>query len=59
MAVPRGCFLSDEGRLCIPRALVEGIIANACHRFTIDARDPAFDVTLGGSYVNSRPPARR
>ncbi len=47
------------GALCIARALVEDIIANACHRFTIDARDPAFDVTLGGSYVDSRPPARR
>ncbi len=51
-ALPRGCWLSDEGRLCFPRALVEDIIANACHRFTIHARDPAFDVTLGGSNVN-------
>ena len=31
-ALPRGCWLSDEGRLCFPGALVEDVIATAGDR---------------------------
>jgi trimethylamine:corrinoid methyltransferase-like protein len=45
LAEARGCWLSDQGRICFPRAFVEDVIAGACHRFTIHGRDPAYDVT--------------
>ncbi|MES1150334.1 MAG: trimethylamine methyltransferase family protein, partial [Dongia sp.] len=32
VALPRGAWLSDKGRLCFPRSLVEDILAGACRR---------------------------
>ncbi|MEZ5744945.1 MAG: trimethylamine methyltransferase family protein [Paracoccaceae bacterium] len=52
-ALERGCKLTDTGRLCFPRALVEDTIAGAARNFTIYARDPKFDLDLSSSRVHT------
>ncbi len=52
LAEAKGCWLSEQGRICFPRAFIEDTIAGACHQITIHGRDPAFDVTLGGDKVH-------
>src|ERR1700754_1475777 len=34
VALPKGCWLNSQGRLCFPRARVEDILAVACRRYT-------------------------
>ncbi len=52
LALETGCTLSDDGRLCFPRAFVEDIVAGACREMTIYGRDPAFDINLRGTEVS-------
>jgi len=52
LALAKGCTLSDDGRLCFPRAFVEDIIAGACREMTIYGRDAAFDIHLRGTEVS-------
>ncbi len=52
VALPRGCWLNDKGRLCFPRALVEDMLAIACRRYTAYGVIPEHDLELGGSNVN-------
>jgi len=51
LALARGATLSDRGRLCYPRAMVEDIIAGAARRFVFHGRDPAHDFEVGGDRV--------
>ena len=47
-----GAFVSDRGRLCFPRSLVEDTIALAANRFTLHARDESRSVEIGGNNVH-------
>jgi len=51
LALARGAMLSDRGRLCYPRAMVEDIIAGAARRFVFHGRNPAHDFEVGGDRV--------
>ncbi len=51
-AVARGAKVNEHGRLCFPRSLVEDVIDNACHSFTLHGRNADYDITLGGSNVH-------
>lgn len=44
----KGAFMKD-GRLCLPRALVEDTIAKAARKFPLYARDPQFDLEPWGN----------
>lgn len=50
-ALASGAEISDRGRLCFPRAMVEDIIAGACRSFTLHGRDPKHDIQVGGDRV--------
>jgi trimethylamine--corrinoid protein Co-methyltransferase len=50
-ALPAGCTLGDDGRLRIPRGLMEDLIAGACRSYVRYAPDPAFDHEVGGRRV--------
>jgi len=52
-ALERGCFISDSGRLCFPRALVEDVIAGAPKNVQLLGRDPRHDLDIGGSRVHT------
>ncbi|MEM7343758.1 MAG: trimethylamine methyltransferase family protein [Chloroflexota bacterium] len=52
IALEKGCWLNEHNRLCFSHDFVEDIIANACQKFTIHGRDPAFDINLGGTDVH-------
>jgi trimethylamine---corrinoid protein Co-methyltransferase len=47
-----GGWLSDDGRMCIPRALVEDIIAGANRSWVLHGRNGAADVEFGTRKVN-------
>ena len=47
----RGCFMRDNGRLCIPPALVEDILATCAKNFVLHARDPQLDMEPWGNKV--------
>ena len=47
-----GGNLNRDGRLCIPRTLVEDTIANANRRFTLAAQDPKYDIKPWGDRVH-------
>ena len=47
-----GARLSDEGRLVIPRALVEDTLAKAARNIVLHAADPALDMELSGTRVH-------
>ena len=49
--VPRGAFLNAKGRLCIPRSLVEDILASCARNFVLHARDPKHDMEPSGNRV--------
>ncbi|MBT4888716.1 MAG: trimethylamine methyltransferase [Rhodospirillales bacterium] len=51
-ALAKGCKINEHGRLCFPRSLVEDVITNACHSFTIHGRDSKYDIELGGQKVH-------
>lgn len=52
MALVAGCWLDDLGRLHLPRALVEDVIAGAAREYTIHGRDPKHDLQIGGERVH-------
>src|SRR6185436_11566938 len=47
----RGCFLNAKGRLCIPRALVEDILAGCARQFPLYGREPKHDMEPWGNRV--------
>ena len=47
----RGCWMNDRGRLCIPRGLVEDILATCARDFVLHARDPKHDMEPSGKRV--------
>lgn len=47
-----GGFMSDEGRLCMPRALVEDVIATCNRDFVLHAQDPKNDISPHGQQVH-------
>ncbi len=47
-----GAVLGDDGRLRMPRAIVEKAIATADHNLTLYAQDPKYDLDLSGSRVH-------
>jgi trimethylamine--corrinoid protein Co-methyltransferase len=52
VALPRGCWLNDRGRLCFPRALVEDVLAGACRSYPAYCVSPEHDLEIGGTRVN-------
>jgi trimethylamine--corrinoid protein Co-methyltransferase len=51
LLLPRGCTLTDTGRLLIPRALVEDTLAIAGRHFVLHAQDPKYDMEPWGTKV--------
>lgn len=51
-ATERGAVLGDDGRLRMPRALVEEMIEVAAHEFVLHGRDERHDLELGGDRVH-------
>ena len=49
--LPKGCTLSDDGRLLFPRALIEDTLAMAGRNFTLHAQDPQYDMEPWGKKV--------
>ncbi len=47
----RGCFMNARDRLCIPRALVEDVLANCARNFVLHGRDPKHDMEPSGNRV--------
>jgi len=47
-----GALLGEDGRIRFPRALVEDMLAKAARHITLNARDPAHDLTLSGNRVH-------
>ncbi len=52
LCTARGARLSEHGRLCFPRALVEEVISAAARDFPLCARDPELDIHPGGRRVH-------
>ena len=52
-AVKQGCWMSDEGRLCFPRALVEDIIASTGRDLRFVGQDPRHDLDLSEQRVHT------
>jgi len=52
--VPKGAVLSDRGRLCFPRSLMEDLIDGSCKEFTHYAPNPDNDIQIGGDRVHFR-----
>ena len=50
-ALSKGASLSDTGRLCFPKAMVENIIAGACKEFVLPGREAKHDIEIGGKRV--------
>jgi len=53
-AIPKGAVLSDGGRLCFPRSLMEDLIDGSCKEFTHYAPNPEYDIQIGGDRVHFR-----
>lgn len=49
--VAAGCRIASNGRLVIPRAVVEDTLAKAARRFPLYAQDPRFDMEPWGKKV--------
>ena len=47
----RGCWLNEQGRLCIPASLVEDTLASCARNFVLHARDPKHDMEPSGNRV--------
>ena len=54
-----GAVLGDDGRLRMPRTVVEHALGNARRNLTLHAQDPEFDLDLSGSRVHFAPRVRR
>ena len=53
-AIPKGAVLSESGRLCFPRSLMEDLIDGCCKEFTHYAPNPDHDIQIGGNRVYFR-----
>jgi len=51
LLLPKGCTLTEKGRLLFPRALVEDTLAIAGRHFVLHAQDPKYDLEPWGSKV--------
>lgn len=51
IALSKGAFLNDKGRLCYSRDLVEDVINGAARQFVLHGRDPKHDLEIGGDRV--------
>lgn len=51
LAEARGARVGADGRLRLPRGLVEEVIAGAAKRFTLHGRAPGRDIEVGGDRV--------
>ena len=51
LLLPKGCRLSDEGRLLFPRSLIEDTLAMAGRNFTLYGQDPKHDMEPWGKRV--------
>jgi trimethylamine--corrinoid protein Co-methyltransferase len=47
----KGAFINAQGRLCIPRALVEDTLASCARNFVLHGRDPKHDMQPSGNKV--------
>ncbi len=47
----KGCTVNAEGRLCIPRSLVEDTLATCARNFVLHGRDPKHDMEPSGNRV--------
>ena len=53
IATNAGAFVSEHGRLCFPKSLVEDLLATAARSYTVYSRNPKHaDVFVGGNSVN-------
>lgn len=52
VALAHGCRLSDTGRLCFPRSLVEDTLDRAAKQFVVHGRDAGFDFEARNGKVN-------
>ena len=48
----RGAFVSEQGRLCFPRALIEDVVAGAARRFPLCAQESRHDLEPWDSKVH-------
>ena len=51
MALAKGAYLNDRGRLCYSRAMIEDVIDKSPKQFPLYARNPAYDIEIGGDKV--------
>ena len=51
LLLPKGCRLSDDGRLLFPRSLIEVTLAMAGRNFTLYGQDPKHDMEPWGKRV--------
>jgi len=49
--LPKGCTLSDGGRLLFPRSLIDDTLAMAARNFPLYAQDPQYDMEPWGKRV--------
>ncbi len=49
--LPKGCTLTDEGRLLFPRSLIDDTVAMAGRNFVLHAQDPQYDLEPWGKRV--------
>lgn len=52
MALAAGCIMSDSGRLCFPKALVEDLLAKAARQFIVHGRNKDFDFEAKNGKIN-------
>ncbi len=50
-AIPGGCTLGDDGRLCFPRTLVEDLVDVSAREYVAYAPDPKHDCEISGERV--------
>ena len=51
LALSKGAYLNDRGRLCYSRDMVEDFIDGAARQFVLHGRDPKHDIEIGGDRV--------
>ena len=51
LALAKGAYLNEKGRLCYSRAMIEDVIDHAPKSFMLYGRDPKHDLEIGGERV--------
>ena len=51
MALAKGAYLNEAGRLCYSRSLIEAVIDKSPKSFMLYGRDPKHDIEIGGNRV--------